>query len=173
MSKVKVACFGLSIDGFSAGPRQSVDDPLGVGGKSLMEWFFPTRAFRQMHGIGDGETGVDEDFAARGLANIGARILGRNMFGPVRGPWPDESWKGWWGDNPPYHLPVFVLTRHARDSIEMQGGTALLSGPRRHAKHAKRLKFIGQALEGYVPSRLSNPRPVIRQNMAPCPSPYP
>ncbi len=123
MSKVRVACFGVSIDGFGAGPRQSIDDPLGVGGKSLMEWFFPTRTFQQMHGIGDGETGLDDDFAARGLANVGAWILGRNMFGPVRGPWPDETWKGWWGDNPPYHVPVFVLTHHARPSIEMHGGT--------------------------------------------------
>ena len=123
MSKVKVASFGISIDGFSAGPRQSLDDPLGVGGPSLMQWVFTTRTFQQMHGNGGGETGVDDDFAARGFANVGAWILGRNMFGPVRGPWPDESWKGWWGDEPPYHVPVFVLTHHARDPIEMQGGT--------------------------------------------------
>lgn len=123
MSKVKVASFGLSIDGFGAGPRQSLDYPLGVGGPSLMEWVFPTRTFQQMHGSGGGETGVDEDFAARGFVNVGAWILGRNMFGPVRGPWPDGSWKGWWGEEPPYHVPVFVLTHHARDPIEMQGGT--------------------------------------------------
>jgi dihydrofolate reductase len=123
MAKVKVASFALSIDGFGAGPRQSIDDPLGVGGKSLMEWFFPTRTFQQMHGIGDGATGIDDDFAARSLANVGAWILGRNMFGPVRGPWPDASWKGWWGDSPPYHVPVFVLTHHARDAIEIEGGT--------------------------------------------------
>ena len=123
MSKVKVACLGLSIDGFSAGPRQSIDDPLGVGGTSLMNWFFPTRTFQQMHGGGDGDTGTDDAFAARGAANVGAWILGRNMFGPVRGPWPDASWNGWWGDNPPYHVPVFVLTHHARDPVEMQGGT--------------------------------------------------
>jgi dihydrofolate reductase len=123
MSKVKVASFGMSIDGFSAGPRQSLDDPLGVGGARLMQWFFPTRTFQQMHGKGGGETGVDDDFAARGFANVGAWILGRNMFGPIRGPWPDESWKGWWGDLPPYHVPVFVLTHHARSPIEMQGGT--------------------------------------------------
>ena len=123
MSNVKVASFGMSIDGFSAGPRQSLDDPLGVGGPSLMQWVFQTRTFQQMHGEGVGETGVDDDFAARGFANVGAWILGRNMFGPVRGPWPDESWKGWWGDEPPYHTPVFVLTHHARDPIEMQGGT--------------------------------------------------
>ena len=123
MSKVKVASFGVSIDGFGAGPRQSLDNPLGVGGPSLMEWFFPTRTFQQMHGGGGGDIGVDEDFAARSFVNVGAWILGRNMFGPVRGPWPDESWKGWWGDEPPYHVPVFVLTHHGRDSIEMQGGT--------------------------------------------------
>jgi dihydrofolate reductase len=123
MSKVKVACFGLSIDGFSAGPRQSTDDPLGVGGLSLMAWFFPTRSFQQMHGGVDGETGIDDDFAKRGAADIGAWILGRNMFGPVRGPWPDGSWKGWWGDNPPYHVPVFVLTHHAREPLVMAGGT--------------------------------------------------
>jgi dihydrofolate reductase len=123
MSKVKVACFGLSIDGFSAGPRQGIDDPLGVGGLSLMAWFFPTRSFQQMHGGVDGETGIDDDFATRGAADIGAWILGRNMFGPVRGPWPDESWKGWWGDNPPYHVPAFVLTHHAREPLPMEGGT--------------------------------------------------
>ena len=123
MSRVKVASFGLSIDGFGAGARQSIDDPLGAGGPSLMDWFFPTRTFQQMHGGGGGETGVDEDFAQRGFANVGAWILGRNMFGPVRGAWPDESWKGWWGDNPPYHVPVFVLTNHARAPLEMAGGT--------------------------------------------------
>jgi len=123
MSKVKVASFGMSIDGFSAGPRQSLENPLGVGGPSLMQWFFPTRTFQRMHGDGGGETGIDDDFAARGFVNVGAWILGRNMFGPIRGPWPDASWKGWWGDEPPYHVPVFVLTHHARDPIEMQGGT--------------------------------------------------
>ena len=123
MSKVKVASFGISIDGFSAGPRQSLDDPLGVGGPLLMQWAFPTRTFQKMHGECEGETGVDDGFAARGVANVGAWIVGRNMFGPVRGPWPDESWKGWWGDEPPYHVPVFVLTHYPRQSIEMQGGT--------------------------------------------------
>jgi len=123
MSKVKVASFGVSIDGFGAGPRQSLDNPLGVGGPSLMQWFFPTRTFQQMHGGGGGDIGIDEDFAARSFVNVGAWILGRNMFGPVRGPWPDESWKGWWGDEPPYHVPVFVLTHHARNPVEMQGGT--------------------------------------------------
>ena len=123
MSKVKVASFGVSIDGFGAGPRQSLDNPLGVGGPSLMQWFFPTRTFQQMHGGGGGDIGIDEDFAARSFVNVGAWILGRNMFGPVRGPWPDESWKGWWGDEPPYHVPVFVLTHHARNPLEMRGGT--------------------------------------------------
>ena len=125
MSKVKVASFGMSIDGFSAGPRQSLADPLGVGGTSLMAWVFPTRTFQQMHGDGGGETGVDDDFAARGFAEVGAWILGRNMFGPVRGPWPDDSWKGWWGDEPPYHVPVFVLTHYPRESLVMQGGTTI------------------------------------------------
>ena len=123
MSRVKVASFGMSIDGFSAGPRQRLEDPLGVGGTSLMAWLFPTRTFQRMHGDGGGETGIDEDFAARGFANVGAWILGRNMFGPVRGPWLEESWNGWWGDEPPYHVPVFVLTHHARAHLVMQGGT--------------------------------------------------
>lgn len=123
MSKVKVASFSVSLDGFGAGPRQSLDDPLGVGGPALMQWVFPTRTFQQMHGSGAGETGVDDDFAARGFDGLGAWILGRNMFGPVRGPWPDASWKGWWGDEPPYRVPVFVLTHHPRDPIEMKGGT--------------------------------------------------
>jgi len=123
MSKLIVSSFGLSIDGFGAGPNQSLDDPLGVGGPTLMEWVFPTRTFQQMHGAGGGSTGIDDDFAARGFANLGAWILGRNMFGPVRGPWPDDEWKGWWGTNPPYHVPVFVLTHHPRESITMEGGT--------------------------------------------------
>ena len=116
MCRVKVASFGMSIDGFSAGPRQSLEDPLGVGGTSLMAWLFPTQTFQQAHGDGGGESGIDDDFAARGFANVGAWILGRNMFGPVRGPWPDDSWKGWWGEEPPYHVSVFVLTHHARAS---------------------------------------------------------
>jgi dihydrofolate reductase len=123
MSKLRVSCFGLSLDGFGAGPDQSLDNPLGVGGMALHEWFFPTRTFQQMFGQDGGETGPDDDFAARGMTEIGAWILGRNMFGPVRGPWPDESWKGWWGDDPPYHTDVFVLTHHARKPVEMEGGT--------------------------------------------------
>jgi dihydrofolate reductase len=122
MSKLRVSCFSVSLDGYGAGPDQSLDDPLGVGGEALHEWVFPTRTFRAMSGQ-DGDTGIDDDFAARGFANVGAWILGRNMFGPVRGAWPDENWKGWWGDNPPYHCPVFVLTQHPRASIAMEGGT--------------------------------------------------
>ncbi len=124
MSKLKVSCIGVSLDGYGAGPNQSLDNPLGVGGMGLMEWVFPTRTFQRMHGSeGDGTTGPDDDFAARGFANMGAWILGRNMFGPVRGPWPDDEWKGWWGPNPPYHTPVFVLTHHPRAPLEMEGGT--------------------------------------------------
>jgi dihydrofolate reductase len=123
VSRLIVSSFGLSIDGFGAGPEQSLDNPLGVGGPGLMEWAFTTRTFQQMHGGSGGSTGVDEDFAARGFANVGAWILGRNMFGPVRGPWPDDEWKGWWGANPPYHVPVFVLTHHPRKAIPMEGGT--------------------------------------------------
>jgi dihydrofolate reductase len=123
VSRLIVSSFGLSIDGFGAGPEQSLDNPLGVGGPGLMEWAFTTRTFQQMHGGSGGSTGVDEDFAARGFANVGAWILGRNMFGPVRGPWPDDEWKGWWGANPPYHVPVFVLTHHPREPVPMEGGT--------------------------------------------------
>jgi dihydrofolate reductase len=123
MSKLRVHCFALSIDGYGAGPDQSLENPLGVGGMALHEWIFPTRTFKKMFGADDGATGVDDDFAARGFARIGAWILGRNMFGPVRGAWPDDSWKGWWGTNPPYHTAVFVLTRYPRPPIEMDGGT--------------------------------------------------
>lgn len=123
MSKLKVSAFSVSIDGFGAGPDQSLQNPLGVGGMALHEWVFPTRTFQRMSGNPSGTLGVDEDFAARSFANMGAWILGRNMFGPVRGPWPDEQWKGWWGDDPPYHVPVFVLTHHPRAPIEMKGGT--------------------------------------------------
>lgn len=123
MSRLKVCSFSVSIDGFGAGPDQSLANPLGVGGMTLHEWAFATRTIRRMFGSEGGSTGVDEQYAARGFANIGAWILGRNMFGPVRGPWPDDQWKGWWGDEPPYHVPVFVLTHHARPPIEMKGGT--------------------------------------------------
>lgn len=123
MSRLVVRSFSISIDGFGAGPNQSLDHPLGVGGPELFQWFFPTSTFRRMQGGGEGEPGVDEDVAAQGMDNMGAWILGRNMFGPVRGPWPDESWRGWWGDEPPYHCPVFVLTHHPRAPLTMKGGT--------------------------------------------------
>ena len=123
MQKLRVASFSVSIDGFGAGPNQDIDNPLGVGGMELHNWVFPTKTLQQMMGNEGGTTGIDNDFAARGFTNIGAWILGRNMFGPIRGAWPDEEWKGWWGDSPPYHVPVFVLTNHKRNSIEMDGGT--------------------------------------------------
>ncbi|MDB6002494.1 MAG: dihydrofolate reductase [Rhizobacter sp.] len=123
MSKLRVNCFSVSADGHGAGPSQSLENPLGIGGHALHEWFLPTRTFKQMLGEPGGTTGVDDAFAVRGMAGLGAWILGRNMFGPVRGPWPDDTWKGWWGTNPPYHVPVFVLTHHPRASIEMEGGT--------------------------------------------------
>jgi dihydrofolate reductase len=123
MSKLRVHCFGVSIDGFGAGPKQDLEHPLGVGGENLHQWFFPTRVFQKMVGHADGTTGVDNDFAERGFSRIGAWIMGRNMFGPVRGEWPDDRWKGWWGENPPYHTSVFVLTHHPRPSIEMESGT--------------------------------------------------
>lgn len=123
ISKLRVNAFSLSLDGFGAGLSQDLENPLGVGGKSLHKWAFTTRTFRKMFGEEGGATGVDEDFAARSFENVGAWILGRNMFGPIRGPWKDESWKGWWGDNPPYHVPVFVLTHHAREPVVMEGGT--------------------------------------------------
>jgi len=122
--KLRVNCFSVSLDGYGAGPQQDLQNPLGVGGMALPGWFFPTRTFQSMHGRGaDGTTGVDDDLAVRGMAGLGAWILGRNMFGPVRGAWTDDQWKGWWGDNPPYHVPVFVLTHHPRAPIEMAGGT--------------------------------------------------
>jgi len=123
VSKLVVRSFSISIDGYGAGPGQDLEHPLGVGGPELFDWFFHTRTWKRMHGEEGGETGVDDDLAARSFAGIGAWILGRNMFGPVRGPWPDESWKGWWGDEPPYHTPVFVLTHHARKPLRMKGGT--------------------------------------------------
>jgi dihydrofolate reductase len=135
MQRIRVHCFGVSLDGYGAGPDQSLDHPLGVGGMGLMDWFFPTRTFQRMHNPGlvnasdqllgqeHGEIGVDEDFAARSFEKIGAWIIGRNMFGPLRGPWPNEDWKGWWGNNPPYHCDVFVLTHHARAPLAMEGGT--------------------------------------------------
>jgi dihydrofolate reductase len=123
MSKLRVHAFGLSLDGYGAGPHQDLDNPMGVGGLAMHEWVFATRTFRKMFGREGGDTGVDDDFAAAGFADVGAWILGRNMFGPIRGPWLDEAWKGWWGENPPYHTSVFVLTHHPRTTITMEGGT--------------------------------------------------
>jgi len=124
MSRLRIESFTLSLDGFGAGPDQSLDHPLGMGGQALHGWALATRTFQtRLFGRDAGETGPDDEFAARGFDNVGAWILGRNMFGPVRGPWPDERWRGWWGDNPVYHVPVFVLTHHARAPLVMEGGT--------------------------------------------------
>jgi dihydrofolate reductase len=123
VSKLRVHSIGISIDGFAAGPNQDLENPLGVRGPELMDWFFHTRVWGKMQGRDDGETGVDNDLVEQGFAGIGAWIIGRNMFGPIRGPWPDDSWKGWWGDEPPYHTPVFILTNHERAPVKMAGGT--------------------------------------------------
>jgi dihydrofolate reductase len=123
MAKLRVLSFGVSLDGFGAGPDQDLQHPLGVNGPEIMEWFMATRAWRSMHGQDGGETGVDNQVAEASFEGIGAWILGRNMFGPVRGPWPDERWRGWWGEEPPYHVPVFVLTHHSRPPLRMKGGT--------------------------------------------------
>ena len=139
MAKVKVAAFSISLDGFGAGRRQDLQNPLGVRGTELHNWFFPTEMFKKMTGQSGGERGVDNDFALASLENLGAWILGRNMFGPVRGPWRDDSWKGWWGEEPPYHVPVFVLTHHARAPLEMKGGTTFyfVTGAESALKQAK------------------------------------
>ncbi len=124
MTRVRVESFAISLDGYGAGPDQDLDNPLGVGGSDLHHWFYPTRTFQHLVlGKDEGSTGIDDDFAQRGFQNVGAWILGRNMFGPIRGPWPDLEWKGWWGDEPPYHVPTFVLTHHERPPLEMEGGT--------------------------------------------------
>jgi dihydrofolate reductase len=123
MTKVRVGVFAISSDGYGAGPDQTKDEPLGIGGESLHQWIVGTRTFHKMVGKDGGTTGIDDQIVARGMENLGAWILGRNMFGPIRGDWPDDSWKGWWGPNPPYHVPVFVLTHYPRASIEMEGGT--------------------------------------------------
>jgi len=123
VSKLRVHAFAVSIDGYGAGPKQDLANPLGVGGEALHQWAFATRAFKKLHRQEGGSTGVDDEFVERGFEGIGAWIIGRNMFGPTRGSWPDETWEGWWGDDPPFHTPVFVLTNHARASIPMQGGT--------------------------------------------------
>ncbi len=123
MSKLRIHGFSISLDGYGAGPHQDRENGLGVGGEALHDWLVSTRTFENLFGRSGGTTGVDDEYARRGVENIGSYILGRNMFGPIRGPWPDEEWKGWWGKNPPYHGPVFVLTHHPRRSIEMEGGT--------------------------------------------------
>lgn len=124
MTRVRVESFTISLDGYGAGPNQELSNPLGVGGTDLHQWLFPTHTLQKsLFGKDGGTTGIDNDFAVRGFQNVGAWILGRNMFGPVRGPWPNEDWKGWWGDSPPYHCQVFVLTHHARPPLEMAGGT--------------------------------------------------
>jgi dihydrofolate reductase len=140
MSKVKVSAFSVSLDGFGAGPHQDLQNPLGVRALELHEWFFNTVAFKKMHGQPGGSEGVDNDFAALSFENVGAWIIGRNMFGPVRGPWRDDTWKGWWGDEPPYHVPVFVLTHHARAPLAMKGGTTFFfvnEGPEAALRQAK------------------------------------
>lgn len=123
MSKLRVHNLAVSLDGYAAGPNQSLEHPLGVGGRALHNWVWPTRTGRRMQGADGGDEGLDDDFLALGEAGIGATIIGRNMFGPVRGPWGEEAWTGWWGDNPPYHHPVFVLTHHPRPPVQMEGGT--------------------------------------------------
>ena len=123
MHKVRVAGFGLSVDGFSAGPEQSFEHPLGRMGEEVFQWFFPTRTFRAMHGEGGGTTGTDDDYAGHAMEGFGAFILGRNMFGPIRGKWENDEWRGWWGANPPYHAPTYVLTHYPRAPIKMEGGT--------------------------------------------------
>jgi dihydrofolate reductase len=123
MTKLRVHCFSISLDGYGAGANQDLQNPLGIGGEALHDWMVSTRTFQQMHGGKGGTSGIDDDFTALGVVNIGAWIMGRNMFGPIRGSWPDENWKGWWGDNPPYHTDVFVLTNHPRQSMMMNGGT--------------------------------------------------
>ena len=123
MGKVHVSAYSIALEGFSAGPDQSLENPLGVNGPEMMEWMFPTKMFAEMQGKDGGETGVDNDFAMKSMTGNGAWILGRNMFGPIRGPWPDSEWKGWWGDEPVYHVPTFVLTHYPREPIEMKGGT--------------------------------------------------
>ena len=162
MSKLCVRNFSISIDGYGAGPSQSVETPLGVEGESLHEWMFPTRTFRELYGNEGGATGIDDDFVARSFDNIGAWIMGRNMFGPIRGPWPDDSWKGWWGDTPPYHTPVFVLTNHPREPVDMDGGTTFHFVT--DGIHAA-LELARQAAEGQD-IRLGGGAATIRQYLA-------
>ena len=148
MSRVRVASFSISLDGFGAGAGQDINNPLGVRGPEIFSWFFQTEMWNQMHGQSGGGRGVDNEMAAKGFENVGAWILGRNMFGPVRGPWPDDSWKGWWGEEPPYHVPVFVLTHHGRARLEMKGGTTFyfvtdgIESALKQAKSAARGKVV-------------------------------
>ncbi|HSI36227.1 MAG TPA: dihydrofolate reductase family protein [Tepidisphaeraceae bacterium] len=123
MTRLLIHGFTISLDGYGAGPDQTLENPLGVGGEGLHDWLVGTQTFKRMQGKEGGDTGIDEEFAARSMAGMGAWIMGRNMFGPIRGPWPDETWRGWWGKNPPYHAPAFVLTNHKRPALEMEGGT--------------------------------------------------
>ena len=174
MAKVFVAAFSISLDGFGAGPHQDLQNPLGVRGRELHNWFYPTAFFKAMTGQSGGETGIDNDFATKSFANVGAWILGRNMFGPVRGPWVDdasaESWKGWWGPNPPYHCPVFVLTHHARQPLVMEGGTTFhfvtdgIESALRQAKEAVQDPSGDPAKEKDV--RISGGVSVVRQYVA-------
>jgi dihydrofolate reductase len=149
MSRVRVESFTISIDGYGAGPDQSARNPLGVGGEALHDWIIPTRAWRAMHGKESGATGIDDDFAARGGKNVGAWIMGRNMFGTIRGPWPDMNWKGWWGNNPPFHAPVFVLTHHARPPLQMEGNTTFhfITGGIHEALHQARQAADGMDVQ--------------------------
>lgn len=148
MGKIKVAAFSVSLDGFGAGPDQRREEPLGTRGEELHEWIFPTNTFKKMGGIEGGTEGTDNDFAQKSMEHIGAWIMGRNMFGPIRGPWPNDDWKGWWGEKPPYHVPVFVLTHHARKSVTMAGGTTFhfvtdgIESALEKAKHAAQGKDI-------------------------------
>ena len=157
MSKVRVANFAISIDGYSSAPGQTREEPFGPGGLRVMEWFFPTDTFRKMQKK-SGETGIDNDFSARSMTGMGAWILGRNMFGPIRGPWPDDSWKGWWGEDPPYHVPTFVLTHHPRAPIDDEGGHGLPlrhRGDRRGARPAPETPLARRISGSAVASRPS------------------
>ena len=159
MTRLIVHSFTISLDGYGAGPGQSVENPLGVGGEDLHDWLVNTRTFKRMQGREGGDTGIDEDFAARGMTGIGAWIMGRNMFGPIRGPWPDESWRGWWGKNPPYHTPVFVLTHYERPPLEMEGGNVfhfVTEGIHAALEHAR-------AAAGHLDIRLLGGAATIRQ----------